>query len=306
MKDDVILELKNILDGEEFLLNEPLDRHVSFRAGGSAAFFVIPRDKDQLIAVIKCLREAGEAYFVLGNGTNVIAADDGYDGVIIAITSDEFSSIEVAEGDTLLTGAGAMLSTISQKAAHAGLSGFEQLSGIPGSIGGALRMNAGAYGREIKDVIKSARVYDVLNDKVITVNKDEMELSYRSSMFCRRNYVVLSATFSLTKAPVENIRELMRECTVKRVSSQPLDLPSAGSFFKRPDKEGVYAASLIEGAGLKGVQVGGAAVSEKHAGFIVNVGDATTSDILELAQKVVEAVFKDSGYTLEMEPVLIE
>jgi UDP-N-acetylmuramate dehydrogenase len=306
MNADVTRELENILGDEEFLLDEPLDRHVSFRAGGPATYFAIPRDENQLISVIKCLRKANEDYFILGNGTNVIAADEGYDGVIIAITSEEFSSIEINEGDTLLAGAGAMLSTISQKAACAGLSGFEQLSGIPGSVGGALRMNAGAYGREIKDIISSAKVYDVFNDNIITVNKDDMELSYRSSVFSRRDLIILSATFSLTKAPVESIRELMRECTVKRVSTQPLDLPSVGSFFKRPNKEGVYAAALIDSSGLKGMQVGGAAVSEKHAGFIVNLGDANTGDILELAQKVVDTVYKDSGYTLEMEPVLIE
>ncbi|MDR2487549.1 MAG: UDP-N-acetylmuramate dehydrogenase, partial [Clostridiales Family XIII bacterium] len=248
------------------------------------------------------LRTAGIPWHLVGKGTNLIVRDGGIRGVVLHI-GDAFSGIEIGEGSLVTAGAGASLSAVANAAADAGLAGLEALSGIPGSVGGALFMNAGAYGREMSDIVHSAHVYDIFNDNIITVNKEKMRLGYRVSAFQETGGILLHVTMALSADSPGAIRERMRDYRARRDGKQPMGQPSAGSFFKRP--EGAYAGQLIEEAGLKGARQGGASVSEVHAGFIVNDGDASAADVLLLMARVQQTVFEQSGIHLEPEPRII-
>ena len=286
-----------------FRENEPMGAHTSMKAGGPAAGFYEPEDEAGLVSLVSGLHEAGKPFFLLGNGTNVIVRDSGYAGAIVSTLKALRGVFAGLGGGKLSAGAGESLARACRAAAEAGLSGLEALSGIPGTVGGAVYMNAGAYGSEIADTLVSARAYDMDNRKHITLTNEECGFGYRDSVFRKTPLIILSAEFALFPGNRQEIEGRMSEFARKRNDKQPVDLPSAGSFFKRP--EGDYAGRLIEAAGMKGARVGGAQVSEKHAGFIVNAGGATASDVLALAGMVKEKVFEMSGIMLEEEPVIL-
>ena len=284
-----------------------MSAHTSMRVGGPASFFYKPAGEEELLSRITSFYNAGMPYILLGNGTNVIVRDEGYPGAVLltlnALKGIEISTVPPDLQNPVVCGAGESLSRVCRYAAEHGLSGFEELSGIPGTVGGAVYMNAGAYDREISDIVISVRIFDVFNNKYIMLSNEECAFSYRTSIFRTKQYVILSATFLLNRGKREAIEAKMAHFKKIRNAKQPVDLPSSGSFFKRP--KGMYAAKLIEDAGMKGVSVGGAMVSDKHAGFIVNTGNASADDVLNLSGKVKTEVFKKFHVLLEEEPIII-
>ena len=289
-------KLNNVIAKDSILLDEPMSRHTTFRVGGPADFFVTPKAKEEVRDVICICKEAGMPYYIIGNGSNLLVSDAGYRGVIVQICK-EMNEVKV-EGDLVKAQAGALLSGIAAKALGAELSGFEFASGIPGTIGGACVMNAGAYGGEMKDVLESVTVLTG-EGKIIELGRNELELGYRTSVIAKKGYIVLGAVLKLERGDGEKIKTYMDELKEKRVTKQPLEYPSAGSTFKRP--EGYFAGKLIEDAGLRGFQVGGAQVSEKHCGFVINRDHATAADIMELMRQVQIRVKENSGVDLEPE-----
>lgn len=289
-------KLNNVIAKDSILIDEPMSRHTTFRVGGPADFFVTPKAKEEVRDVIRICKEAGMPYYIIGNGSNLLVSDAGYRGVIVQIYK-EMNEVKV-EGDLVKAQAGALLSGIAAKALGAELSGFEFASGIPGTIGGACVMNAGAYGGEMKDVLESVTALTG-EGKIIELGRNELELGYRTSVIAKKGYIVLGAVLKLERGDGEKIKTYMDELKEKRVTKQPLEYPSAGSTFKRP--EGYFAGKLIEDAGLRGFQVGGAQVSEKHCGFVINRDHATAADIMELMRQVQIRVKENSGVDLEPE-----
>ena len=289
-------KLTSVIAKERVYVDEPMSRHTTFRVGGPADFFVTPKAKEEVRDVICICKEAGMPYYIIGNGSNLLVSDAGYRGVIVQICK-EMNEVKV-EGDLVKAQAGALLSGIAAKALGAELSGFEFASGIPGTIGGACVMNAGAYGGEMKDVLESVTVLTG-EGKIIELGRNELELGYRTSVIAKKGYIVLGAVLKLERGDGEKIKTYMDELKEKRVTKQPLEYPSAGSTFKRP--EGYFAGKLIEDAGLRGFQVGGAQVSEKHCGFVINRDHATAADIMELMRQVQIRVKENSGVDLEPE-----
>lgn len=283
------------------LENESMAKHISFRVGGCADYYVNCTDRKELSSLLSFLTEEGVPHMLIGNGSNLLFRDSGYRGVIIHLEG-EFQDCEV-QGDTVIAGSGKLLSSVSSLAAKSGLAGMEFASGIPGSIGGAIYMNAGAYGGEMKDIV--TRVWLMSPDgKEETVRTGaEMEFTYRNSCLQRTGEIVTKVELKLQPEDAEAIQARIAELTEKRVQKQPVNFPSAGSTFKRP-AEG-YAAALIQESGLKGVSVGGAEVSEKHSGFIINKGGATATDVLQLMELVEKKVYEDSGIHLEPEVRII-
>lgn len=295
------------LPDESVLTDEPLSRRTTFRIGGPAAFFVFCENEEQLLKVLEICKNEEVKWYVLGNGSNVLVPDEGYDGVIIHLAG-EYSMMsideEINQGTALFNvGAGVMLTQLALYAARKGFTGLEYAHGIPGTVGGAVFMNAGAYGGEIKDSIIDAKVLTE-EGKIVTYAKDELELSYRHSRFSDTKDIILEANFRLRVYPRIQIRALMEGYKKARMSKQPLDLPSAGSTFKRP--VGAFAGTLIEKAGLKGYSVGGAQVSQKHAGFVVNTGGATCKDVSAVIEHVRKKVLDESGFLLEPEVKLLK
>ena len=289
-------KLTSVIAKERVYVDEPMSRHTTFRVGGPADFFVTPKTKEDVRDVILVCKEVGMPYYIIGNGSNLLVSDAGYRGVIVQIYK-EMNEVKV-EGDLVKAQAGALLSGIAAKALGAELSGFEFASGIPGTIGGACVMNAGAYGGEMKDVLESVTVLTG-EGKIIELGRNELELGYRTSVIAKKGYIVLGAVLKLERGDGEKIKTYMDELKEKRVTKQPLEYPSAGSTFKRP--EGYFAGKLIEDAGLRGFQVGGAQVSEKHCGFVINRDHATAADIMELMRQVQIRVKENSGVDLEPE-----
>ena len=289
-------KLNNVIAKDSILIDELMSRHTTFRVGGPADFFVTPKAKEEVRDVIRICKEAGMPYYIIGNGSNLLVSDAGYRVVIVQIYK-EMNEVKV-EGDLVKAQAGALLSGIAAKALGAELSGFEFASGIPGTIGGACVMNAGAYGGEMKDVLESVTVLTG-EGKIIELSRNELELGYRTSVIAKKGYIVLGAVLKLERGDGEKIKTYMDELKEKRVTKQPLEYPSAGSTFKRP--EGYFAGKLIEDAGLRGFQVGGAQVSEKHCGFVINRNHATAADIMELMRQVQIRVKENSGVDLEPE-----
>ena len=286
------------------LIDEPMSRHTSFRIGGPAAAFITVCDEEELSAVMKIITETGAEHMMIGNGSNLLVSDEGYPGIMIKLGGD-FESI-VRDPDDLLrvrVGAAMLMSRTSAFLTENGLSGFEFASGIPGSIGGAVFMNAGAYGGEIKDVVRSVRVMDADGTNLRTVSGEDMQFSYRHSIAEDEGILILFADMELKEDSPEAIAARVAELQFKRNSKQPVNYPSAGSTFKRP--VGGYAAALIEQSGLKGFSVGGAQVSEKHSGFVINTGGASCEDLLAVMRHVRKTVMEDSGILLEPEVRLI-
>ncbi|MBR6443980.1 MAG: UDP-N-acetylmuramate dehydrogenase [Firmicutes bacterium] len=278
-----------------------MKEYTSFKAGGCADVLVIPENEDHLMYALKTLAESVMEYMVMGNGTNILVKDGGYRGVIVKI-GDAFSDIRV-EGERLIAGSGALMSQVASAAVDAGLEGFEFASGIPGSIGGAAFMNAGAYGGEIVQILETVKVAAKDGSRIFTMTNEELELSYRHSKLYETGDIVLEVTLKLKEGDRIAIRNKVRELTEKRNAKQPVDKPSAGSFFKRP--EGYYAGKLIQDAGLKGLTVGGAQVSELHSGFVINTGNATASDIVQLKEVVQATVLDKFGVELQPEVRII-
>lgn len=289
-------ELKNIIDETRIKADEPMKMHTTFRIGGPAKYFVIPETKEEIKAIIECCKNADMPYYILGNGSNLLVSDKGYEGVVIQIFKN-MNQITL-EGDMITAQAGAILSSVANKALEAELTGFEFAAGIPGTLGGACVMNAGAYGGEMKDVLVNVVVL-TQDGEFLTIPKEELELGYRTSVIAKRNYIVLEATIKLTKGNKQAIKERMDELKVQRTTKQPLEYPSAGSTFKRP--VGYFAGKLIQDVGLRGFQVGGAQVSEKHCGFVINKDQATAEDVAELMRQVSLKVKEQFGVELEAE-----
>lgn len=293
----LINDIRSALPGLEMHENELMSAHCSFRIGGPVRLMACPASGAEAAALLRLLREADAPVELMGKGTNLLVADEGLDAVVVRL-GEAISGAELLPGDRVRAGAGISLAKLAVFAAEAGLSGLEFAHGIPGSLGGAVFMNAGAYGGEMKDVLESAEI--ALPDGTLReVPAEELELSYRHSALEGSGALVTAATVKLTPAEPEAIRARMRELMEKRRASQPLDMPSAGSTFKRP--VGGYAAALIDQAGLKGFAIGGAQVSEKHAGFVINRGGATFDDVLRLMEHIQKTVLEKSGIRLEPE-----
>lgn len=293
---DFYNQLINCIDKERALVDEPMKQHTTFRVGGNADYFVMPQSAEEVKNIVTLCKEADMPYYILGNGSNLLVGDKGYRGVIIQIYK-EMNHIRI-DGDKVIAQAGALLSRVGTATLEAELTGFEFAAGIPGTVGGAVFMNAGAYGGEMKDIIANATVLTQDGD-IVTINKEDLELGYRTSVIAKKGYVVLEAEYQLQKGDKEAIRARMDELKVQRVTKQPLEYPSAGSTFKRP--EGYFAGKLIQDAGLRGFQVGGAQVSEKHCGFVINKDQATAADIQELMRQVSDKVMQEFGVKLEPE-----
>ena len=280
----------------QILYNEPMKNHTSFKVGGPADIFIEPDDRAELVKAIKDLREQGVSYYIIGNGSNLLVSDKGLRGAVVKI-GEKFGSVSI-NNDIITAESGVLLSTLSKMAAREGLTGMEFASGIPGSLGGAVTMNAGAYGGEMKDIVEWVEVLDQdLNIK--RLKNDEMKFMYRKSIIEPGKHIVLRCCIRLKKGNKDEIDNKMAELAEKRKSKQPLHLPSAGSTFKRP--EGYFAGKLIEDAGLRGFSIGGAQVSTLHCGFVVNNGDATAKDVYDLIRHVQKTVFKKFNVMLEPE-----
>ena len=281
---------------DQVLLEEPMKRHTTFRIGGPAEVFVMPGNLEEVQRILEICRTEDLPYFILGNGSNLLVSDRGYRGVVIQLDRN-FGEVKV-EGTEIHASAGALLSTIAVAARRASLTGFEFAGGIPGTLGGAVVMNAGAYGGEMKDVLRKVMVMDQ-SGKVFEIPAEELQMGYRTSIIKTAGYIVLGAVLSLKEGNLEEIKMLTRKLSEQRTSKQPLEYPSAGSTFKRP--EGYFAGKLIMDSGLRGYRVGGAQVSEKHCGFVINTGDATAEDVRSLMKYVTEIVYAKFGVTLEPE-----
>jgi len=281
-------------------INEPMKDHTSFKAGGCADFFIVPENSTQLIELVQFLKESQVPYYIMGNGSNLLVRDKGFRGVIIQIYRN-MSDVKI-DGEEVWAEAGILLSSLSNKIMNSHLTGFEFASGIPGTLGGAIYMNAGAYGGEMKQVLVSADVVDE-DGKIITLTNEELKLGYRSSILQQKKYIVLSAKLKLQEGDIDEIKARINYLTEQRKAKQPLELPSAGSTFKRP--EGYYAGKLIMDAGLRGYSIGDAQVSEKHCGFVVNKGNASAGDIIKLIHHIQNTVKEKFGVFMEPEVRII-
>ena len=299
MNDQFLTELQNVMGGSGIFMEEPMKKHTTFRVGGPADVLVQP-DETALAAILALCRQYHVSYSFIGNGSNLLVGDKGIRGVVIEM-ADPMGNIEV-DGTQITAQAGAMLSKIANTAASNGLGGMEFAAGIPGSVGGAVVMNAGAYGGEMKDIIERVYVLDE-NGARLELDRDALNLGYRHSCIPEKKYIVTKVVLELVPRDEVAIRSKMKELNEKRAEKQPLQYPSAGSTFKRP--EGYFAGKLIMDAGLRGYQVGGAQVSEKHCGFVINKGDATAADICQLMRDVSDKVQAQFGVVLEPEVKMI-
>lgn len=292
--------IRTIVPEERLLFHEPMSRHTTFRVGGEAECMAVVETKEELSQLVSYLGRIEQDYFVLGNGSNLLVGDKGYRGIIVKL-GPRLSAVGV-EKNHIAAGAGALLSRVASVARDAGLSGLEFAAGIPGSIGGAIVMNAGAYGGEMKQIVQMVRVMDK-EGEILTLDNDTMEFGYRTSIIRDRPFIVLGVVLKLTPGNRGEISARMEDLMRQRKSKQPLEYPSAGSTFKRP--EGYYAGKLIMDAGLRGYRIGGAQVSEKHCGFVINAGGASAADIREVIEEVQERVRDRFHVRLEPEVIFL-
>lgn len=297
---DILGKLQDIVGSDNIVSDEPMRKHTTFRIGGNADIFVRPESKEQIAEILRLCRKQDVPYFILGNGSNLLVGDRGFRGVVINIM-DNMNDIKV-DGGIIKAQAGAMLIKVSRAARDNSLTGLEFASGIPGTIGGAIYMNAGAYGGEMKDVVTKVTAMDA-EGEIYTFGTDELEFSYRHSVIQQRDLIVLDVTMKLAAGDQKIIDDRMSELAVARRTKQPLEYPSAGSTFKRP--EGYFAGKLIMDAGLRGYRVGDAQVSEKHCGFVVNRGNATADDVIKLIDDVKAKVSEEYDVVLEPEVRMI-
>ena len=296
MKQEFYEKLSKIVRKEQILIEEPMKKHTTFRIGGPAEYLILPQTKEEIADVVKLCRQEERPWYIVGNGSNLLVADEGVRGVVIQLLRN-FNQIQV-EGCQIRMQAGAQNAAVAKRALDASLTGFEFAAGIPGTIGGAVVMNAGAYGGEMKDILKEVTVLDQ-NGMIRTIPTEELELGYRTSIIARKGYVVLEAVIVLKTGDPKEIKAAIDDLKEKRVTKQPLEYPSAGSTFKRP--EGYFAGKLIMDAGLRGFSVGGAQISEKHCGFVINKGNATAKDVTELMDETKKIVMEKFGVALEPE-----
>ncbi|MDO5423693.1 MAG: UDP-N-acetylmuramate dehydrogenase [Eubacteriales bacterium] len=300
MNQELWEQLCEIVGSDHTLTDEPMKNHTTFRIGGPADYFVKPHSKAEIAAVLKACRNANEPYFILGNGSNLLVGDNGYRGLVLQIFKNYCDITQ--EGERLRIKSGALLSKAAKKALEFGLTGLEFASGIPGTMGGAIYMNAGAYGSEIRDILTEATV--LTEDlEIRTIPAAELELGYRTSNVAKNGWIVLEAVLTLKKGSRTEIQARMDELKNRRITKQPLEYPSAGSTFKRP--EGYFAGKLIMDSGLAGYTVGGAQVSEKHCGFVINTGNATAKDVTDLMKAVTDTVYEKFQVRLEPEVRLL-
>lgn len=298
---DIRQLLESVISSERIQQDEPMREHTTFRIGGNADYLVNPANSEEAANVVRLLLANKIPFTVIGNGSNILVSDKGIRGVVVCI-GDGMDYVKVT-GCRIVAGAGTLLSKVAKEALANGLSGLEFASGIPGSIGGAMVMNAGAYGSEMKDVVKSVTMLDLDTEERVILTGKEMEFGYRTSVIKHHPYLVLEAEFELSEGSYDAIKSQMDELNAKRREKQPLEYPSAGSAFKRP--EGYFAAKLIEDSGMKGYRVGGAMVSDKHSGFIVNVDNATAKDVVSVIEDVKAKVTADSNVMLEPEVIML-
>ena len=289
-KQFIYKELLNILDEENIKVDEPMKKHISFKVGGPADFLVKPKTEEELRNVVEFAKKENVPFIVIGNGSNLLVKDGGIRGIVIEL-SDNFNNYEI-DGNIIKAQSGALLAIIGRNAMKNSLTGFEFAAGIPGTLGGALAMNAGAYGGEMKQVVKTVRLMD-RDGNIFELSNEEMKFEYRRSLLTTKDYIVLSAVIELQPGNVEEIKEIMADYSNRRSTKQPLNFPSAGSTFKRP--EGHFAAKLIDDCGLRGLNLRGAQVSDKHCGFVINSGGATAKDILDLMYIVKSTVLNKFG-----------
>lgn len=296
MQKEFYERLIDIMDQESVLLDEPMKKHTTFRIGGPSDYFVLPKNIEEVKGVIALCKEKEVPFYILGNGSNLLVSDDGFRGVIIQLYKN-MSHIEV-EGNAIRAQVGALLSKIAAEALQNGLTGFEFASGIPGTLGGAVVMNAGAYGGEMKDVLTEVTAL-TQDGEVKVLKKEELDLGYRTSVVGKKGYIAFEAVVELQKGNPDEIKATMDDLKERRTTKQPLEYPSAGSTFKRP--EGYFAGKLIQDTGLRGFSVGGAQISEKHCGFVINKDHATAKDVAELMREVSDRVEAKFGVPLEPE-----
>ena len=287
---------------QKIIYNEPMKKHTSFKIGGNADFFVSVKTIEELKQALFYAKQKHIPITIIGNGTNILVSDSGIRGIVIKIDIQKFDLKEENDYIEISVGSGNKMMALATQLKKQEISGFEQLSGIPGTIGGAIYMNAGAYGKEMKDIVISTRCMN-MKGEIIELSNEEQKFKYRSSVFNTKEYIILEAKLKLKKGKKEDIELQMNEYLNQRKEKQPLEYPSAGSTFKR--QEGIITAKLIDECGLKGYKIGGAMVSEKHAGFIVNTGDATAKDVLELIKYVKDEVYKKYGVKIEEEVKIV-
>ena len=292
--------IRTIVPDERILFHEPMSKHTTFRVGGEADCLIMIHEEQELTKLIRYLNQIEEAYFIVGNGSNLLVGDKGYRGVVLKLDGP-MGEVET-KGTVIRAGAGALLSKVAAQAKEHGLCGMEFAAGIPGSVGGAIVMNAGAYDGEMKQIVESVRVMD-RDGQIMTLDNDTMEFGYRTSIIKNRPFIVLEVTRQLTAGDADCMGARMEELAQLRKSKQPLEYPSAGSTFKRP--EGNYAGKLIMDAGLRGYRIGGAQVSDKHCGFVINRGNAAAADIREVIEEVQERVKEKFHVTLEPEVIFL-
>ena len=296
MSDEIVTRLINITGKDNVRINEPMKNHTTFKIGGPAQYYVTPESVTQIQEVVSLCRDMNIPLHVIGNGSNILVGDDGVDGVVLALFNT-FSDYEIKD-NVITAQAGMSLIKLAVIALREGLTGLEFASGIPGSVGGAVYMNAGAYDGQMKDVVTSVTVLDEAGN-IRILGRDELDMGYRTSAVAKHNMIVLQVIIELKAGDKEQIKDRMNQLSELRKQKQPLEYPSAGSTFKRP--EGYFAGKLIADAGLKGYSIGGAAVSEKHAGFVVNMGGATAKDVGELTDYIKKRIIEQFGVTLELE-----
>ncbi|BCJ92976.1 UDP-N-acetylenolpyruvoylglucosamine reductase [Anaerocolumna cellulosilytica] len=293
-------KLQKLLQQDQILIDEPLAGYTTFRIGGLAAFIIQPKSTEEVVSTVRLCQELKYPYYVMGNGSNLLVSDKGFQGAVIKL-GQTYGNITVKDG-VVCAQSGVLLSKLANEIADKGLAGFEFAAGIPGTLGGAVTMNAGAYGGEIKQTIVSAKVLNKAGE-VLELNKDELRLGYRKSIIQEQDMIVLEASFAFEPGNKMEIRSLINELNEKRRDKQPLEYPSAGSTFKRP--EGHFAGKLIMDSGLRGYQVGNAQVSEKHCGFVINKGGATAIEVRALIKEIIQIVYNKFGVTLEPEVKLL-
>ena len=293
--ENIYKRLREFIPSERILLNEPMKKHTSFKIGGPADIMVLPASEEEIVHALKVCKDTSVPFFIMGNGSNLLVRDKGIRGVVIKI-SENYSEIEI-EGTNIRAQSGVLLSTLSRAAVRNSLKGLEFASGIPGTLGGAITMNAGAYGGEIKDAVVSVRCIDS-NGNIHILQKEDMKFGYRTSLIQTTDLIVSEVNMELEYGDQQESLDLMAELARRRREKQPLAYPSAGSTFKRP--VGYYAGKLIQDCGLKGLRIGDAQISELHAGFIINLGNATAQNVIDLIKKVQEIIY--DKYGVEMVP----
>lgn len=302
-KQDIIQDLRKIVSKENIKLDEPMSKHTSFKTGGPAEYFITANTIDEILGVLKYTKDNNIKLYIIGNGSNLLVSDNGIKGIVLKIAVDNIEILESDFGVLVKVGAGVKVMALAQELKKLGITGFEELAGIPGTIGGANYMNAGAYGKEMQDIIVETKVLNKETEKIEVFKNKQQELKYRSSIFKNKKYIIVEILIKLEKGKQEEIEQKMNKYLKQRKEQQPVEYPSAGSTFKRGD--GFITAKIIDECGLKGYQIGGAQISEKHAGFIINKGNATSKDILDLIEYTKKKVFEKFNVQIEEEVEII-